>query len=288
MDWVLAIRTPWLTPLFKGFTFLGEEYFFLLILPLGYWLWRRDIMGRVGAILLFTVILNTFIKELFTIPRPTVEHLVQADGWSFPSGHAQTAMVLWGWLAWEIHKRWAYGLAGLLIVGIAASRVYLGVHFPGDVIGGVLIGFLTLVAYYYLLKVEPKVWLHIGPTRQSFFFFFVIMGWFMFFPHALPDAGLKSGAAFLGFWAGVLHERHYLLSQANARWPAAFLKVIVGLAGLIFCVYGLKLIFTSIGYQTDMAKFLRYGLAGFWISWGLPWLAVQFGWEDGKDQAATG
>lgn len=280
MDWVLAIRSDWLTPIFQGFSLLGEEYFFLLALPLGYWLWRRDAMGRVGAVLLFTVVLNAFIKELFHIPRPSIEHLMQAEGWSFPSGHAQMAMVLWGWLAWEIHRRWAYWTAGVLIVAIAASRVYLGVHYPQDVLGGILIGFLTLVAFFYLLNVRLKIWTTIGPTRQTFFLLFVLLGWYMFFPNQVPDEALKGGAALIGFWGGVLHERKYVASVASARLPMSIVKVIAGLLGVAFCVFGLKVIFTSIGYQTEMARFLRYLLAGAWIGWGLPWLAIQFGWEE--------
>jgi len=280
MDWILEFRTPCLTPIFKGFSFLGDEYFFLLVLPLGYWLWNRGIMGRTGAILLFSAVLNGFLKEIFAIPRPSVEHLVYAEEFSFPSGHAQTAMVLWGWLAIEIHKRWAYWLAGVLVVGISASRVYLGVHFPTDVIAGILIGGVTLVGFYYLFRVDPKIWHHIGPTRQIFFWFFVLMGLFMAFPHDVPGSTLKAGAALIGFWGGVLHERKILKGVAGWRWPAGLLKTLTGLAGLVFCVYGLNLIFISIGYHTDMARFIRYFLAGSWISWGLPWLAVQIGWEE--------
>ena len=133
MEWVLSIRAEWLTPLMKAFTFLGDEEFFLLFLPLAYWLWRKDVTGRTGIILLLTFVINALLKGLFQVPRPdTIEHLVHADDWSFPSGHSQGAMVLWGWLAYELKEKWAYVTALVLILGVGFSRVYLGVHFPTD------------------------------------------------------------------------------------------------------------------------------------------------------------
>ena len=81
MEWVLSIRAEWLTPIMKTFTFLGDEEFFLLFLPLSYWLWRKHVMGRTGMVLLFTFVINAVIKGIFEIPRPEViDHLVHEIG----------------------------------------------------------------------------------------------------------------------------------------------------------------------------------------------------------------
>ncbi|NQT64363.1 MAG: phosphatase PAP2 family protein [Candidatus Marinimicrobia bacterium] len=279
MEWVLSVRAEWLTPIMKIFTFLGDEEFFLLFLPLAYWLWRKRVMGRVGMVLLFTFVLNAVIKGIFQVPRPDViEHLVHADDWSFPSGHSQGAMVLWGWLAFELKDKRAYIIAAILIAGVGFSRIYLGVHYPTDVLGGFLIGFITLFIYSWLLKLSPPGWARLGPTRQSLIFFVLLMGLFMLVPE-LSEVAIKGGAAFIGFLAGYLHEKKYLSCSLKPGMNLVISKLVMGLVGIVLIWMGLKQVFISIGYITDMAMFIRYTLLGAWISFGAPYLFCQFGWN---------
>ena len=279
MEWVLSVRAEWLTPIMKIFTFLGDEEFFLLFLPVAYWLWRKQIMGRVGMVLLFTFVLNAIIKSIFQVPRPDlIEHLVHADDWSFPSGHSQGAMVLWGWLAYELKDRRAYIVAAILIAGVGFSRVYLGVHYPSDVLGGFFVGFCTLLIYAWLLKLEPHGWVPLGPTRQSIIIFVLLMGIFMLVPE-LSKVAIKGGAAFIGFLAGYLHEKKYLSCSLKPGMNLLISKLVLGLVGIVVIWMGLKQIFISIGYTTDMAMFIRYTLLGAWISFGAPYLFCQFGWN---------
>ena len=282
MEWVLSVRAEWLTPIMKVFTFLGDEEFFLLFLPLAYWLWRKQIMGRVGMVLLFTFVLNAIIKGIFQVPRPDlIEHLVHADDWSFPSGHSQGAMVLWGWLAYELKDRRAYIVAAILIAGVGFSRVYLGVHYPSDVLGGFFVGFLTMLIYAWLLKLEPHGWVGLGPTRQSIIIFVLLMGMFMLVPE-LSEVAIKGGAAFIGFLAGYLHEKKYLSCSLKPGMNLLISKLVLGLVGIVVIWMGLKQIFVTIGYTTDMAMFIRYTLLGAWISFGAPYLFCQFGWNQEK------
>ena len=279
MEWVAGFRTDWLTVIMKGFSLLGEEEFFLLFLPIAYWLWRKDILGRTGIVLLFTFLLNALIKGIFQIPRPeVVEHLVTVEDWSFPSGHAQAAMVLWGWLAWEFKLRWGFILAGVIILGVGLSRIYLGVHTPLDVLGGWSLGFLTLAGYAYLLTLKPRGWTHLGPSRQSITVFVILMGLFMLVPE-VSNVALKGGAAFLGFLTGILHEKRYLASSLKRDVPSQALKLLVGFMGILLIWIGLKQVFLSIGYVSDITLFLRYLLLGAWIGFGAPYLFSHLGWD---------
>lgn len=279
MEWVLSIRADWLTPVMKIFTFLGDEEFFLLFLPLAYWLWRKHVMGRVGMVILFTFVLNALIKGIFQVPRPDiVEHLVHADDWSFPSGHSQGAMVLWGWLAYELKDKRGYLMAAFLIAGVGFSRVYLGVHYPTDVLGGYVIGLTTLFIYAWILKLEPPGWLYLGPTRQSLIIFVLLMGVFMLVPE-LSEVAIKGGAAFIGFLTGYLHEKKYQACSFKPGMSLVLSKLVLGMVGIILIWIGLKQVFLSIGYTTDMAMFIRYALLGGWISYGAPYLFCKFGWN---------
>lgn len=280
MNGLISMRSDWLTPIMKGFTFFGDEEFFLIFLPLAFWLWKKDVLGRTGMVLLFTFVLNSIVKGFFQIPRPDATlHLVSAADWSFPSGHAQSSIVLWGWLAWEFRKTAGFIFASLLVLMIGISRIYLGVHYPVDIVGGYAIGFVTLAVYGWLLKQRPVGWRRLGPTRQSMVIFVLLMALMMLAPE-VSEAGIKGGGAFIGFVAGYLHERKHLGCVLKPGMGLILSKLVLGVVGILLLWIGVKQVFISIGYTSDMAIFIRYTLLGAWISFGAPYLFCRFGWND--------
>ena len=111
-------------------------------------------------VLVWAGIGNSIIKHIVRRDRPTVDRLVAASSYSFPSGHAITAMLLWGTLivllGWTLrrHRCWRWLLIGVLsvwIVVIGLTRVYVGVHYPSDVVAGWSLGFvlLTVTQWYF-------------------------------------------------------------------------------------------------------------------------------------------
>jgi len=72
---------------------------------------------------------------------------VQVSGGGLPSGHTQGAVVVWGYLVSQFRRRTLWILAGFLMIGIPLSRLYLGVHFPTDLLGGYILGALCLTIY---------------------------------------------------------------------------------------------------------------------------------------------
>lgn len=108
---------------------------------------------------------NTLLKLFFNRPRPSVEHLVSAGGTSFPSGHSMGSMLFYGTFIFLMpkfiqNKRLCLAiqiLLGLLILGIGTSRIYVGVHYPTDVLGGFLMGAAWLLfSYPYFKKYDFK------------------------------------------------------------------------------------------------------------------------------------
>lgn len=109
-----------------------------------------------------TNLLNYFVKMIFYRPRPEWS-LVTELGYSFPSAHAMISMVFYGYFIYFTHKnlksRWKIVveiLFGLLIFSIGVSRIYLGVHYPSDVLGGYALGFIWLMVCIHYTKVLSK------------------------------------------------------------------------------------------------------------------------------------
>lgn len=132
----------------------------MVIFSLGLW-WRKKYQGaafffvNVGV---FALAVNTILKSLVERPRPIITHLVAAGGFSFPSGHSMNVTLMYGSLIIlcnlyvdRLHLRAAFNtLLTLLIITICLSRVYLGVHFPSDVLAGSALAWSELLVSRYL------------------------------------------------------------------------------------------------------------------------------------------
>ena len=147
-----GISHPWLDTFFIGVTQTAGEWVIVPLLGTAVTLWRQQ--KNVVAIMIlvsFTgaVGLNTLLKHLFARPRPQIfPPLMVETSFSFPSGHTMTAVAFYGLLAillWRSQRYpWAI-LSGLWVFIVAVSRVYLGVHYPSDVLASLTVGAIWLV-----------------------------------------------------------------------------------------------------------------------------------------------
>ncbi len=153
LEWIQTIRTPFFDHLFVWITVLGEEYFAMAVVCLILWCVDKKMGYKIGIAYISTFILNIFIKEIFQIPRPFIldRNLTPirpetATGFSFPSGHTQGIASLSTSLMLEIRRRWIYITGSVLIVLMAMSRMYLGVHTLMDVAAGAAVGIAWVYA----------------------------------------------------------------------------------------------------------------------------------------------
>jgi undecaprenyl-diphosphatase len=156
-DAIRSVHSDTMTIWMKIFTELGSEFLVILMIVifaavLAFIGYRRELifyLGVIGA----SALLNLLLKAIFQRARPDINRIVEASGFSFPSGHSMSAFTLYGitiYFLWKhLRHRWmrmAVILIGtVLIVMIGISRIYLGVHYPSDVIGGYLISAAWLI-----------------------------------------------------------------------------------------------------------------------------------------------
>ena len=158
MEWILSIRSPTITPLFQYITWLGYSDFLFLFIPFCYWFCDRKIYGALPQFVFISALVNSLAKSFFQDPRP--DNSLNIDPWlntfdpsfGFPSGHAHLAVVIWGFIFLKSNNIFIKAVAMFLLVSVSFSRIYLGVHDIGDVIGGMILGIISLLFIELLLK----------------------------------------------------------------------------------------------------------------------------------------
>lgn len=148
---VHRLSTPWLDMLMIGISWIGSPGAFLVTPIAMVWLWRQRRLVAALTLVVSTVgagLLNLWLKLFFARPRPSIFPPVIIDtSYSFPSGHTMGAVALYGFLAymfWQQRRRvWAL-LAMLFVLLIALSRIYLGVHYPSDILGALAVSIIWL------------------------------------------------------------------------------------------------------------------------------------------------
>ena len=269
--------SPTLDLPFKVLTSLGDKEFYLLLMPLVYWC----INGRVGArlflLLLVSAYLNEAAKLLVDQPRPfhydpRVIKFVHEDSGGLPSGHTQSTVVVWGYLASRFKKRPLWLLAGFLIIAIPLSRIYLGAHFPTDLLGGYAIGALVL---FLFIRLDPAIeaWF----IRKGML---IQLGGAVGLPLVMifvipsgTDGLLTALGALMGVATGVVLERHWVGFCSDGPWWQRVIRYLVGIVILFGAWLGLRSAF----HQLEPAGFyrvVRYALVGMWGGLGAPWLFV--------------
>ncbi|TFG69896.1 MAG: phosphatase PAP2 family protein [Anaerolineales bacterium] len=270
--------SPALDGIFKAFTYAGEEDFFFLLLPIVAWCIDRRAGLRLAIVFLLSSYIGTIIKELTNQPRPyqfdsRVQMLFETTGKAFPSLHTQNTTVIWGFLASQARKTWVWIIAGVLFVGVPLSRVYLGLHFPTDLLGGYIFGIVILLLF---LRIEQPIELkfHQLPTGWKLVIAILIpLLLFLSFPSTDETVSSATGVVF-GAWTGIILERLWVrFSTAGALWKRVG-RFLVGIAGVMVLRVGLKALFGDFQPES-LFRFIRYGAIGIWFTLGAPWLFVK-------------
>ena len=284
--WVQAHSFPALDWVSKIFTVLGYEELYLLLLPLIYWCISREIGIGLGYLSMLSAWLNSTIKYIFAIPRPAGPGIEMKaprleTSPSFPSGHAQSAVANWGYLAVRF-RHWAVrAFAVLAILGIGLSRIVLGVHFPQDVLAGWLIGLVLLAAYAAL---EPHVKRWFGEQRVVGRVALAVgLPVLLMLVHPADTNGLypaegavTPSAALVGLGIGVIMERKWIRFRVDGASWQRVARYLLGVVIVAALWVGPKLLLPEgMAYGVEAAiRSVRYALLGWAVAFFCPWLFI--------------
>jgi len=276
----------WLDFIMVAFTQLGNEMFYILVIPFLFWCVNKRIATIVGIAFLLSAAINDIAKFLFINPRPDAANLapqiaelnrmycpVNSPG--FPSGHAQSAVVFWGTLAYVVKHRLFTIFSLFLIIAISYSRLYLGVHFLGDVAGGIILGTVIFLCVIALIPHYDRLW-NTGIIPAVVFF--VILP----FVIAIVLTGneiAKSLGVLSGFAIGFILNNDKSEEITFSIVPA-LVKFVIGITIILGIKEGLKIVFPS----SNVFDFIRYWFMGLWVSYGAPALFMKIPYLSKKSE----
>lgn len=162
----ILLISDFATPIAKFITNLGGAIFLIVLTVLLFILIKNKKIGAsIFGNLVIVTALNQLLKFILHRPRPTEYRIIETIGYSFPSGHSMVSMAFYGYLMYLTYKyiknkylKWTIIIVlSLLICLIGISRIYLGVHYTSDVLGGFLISISYLVIYITAVNKFLKV-----------------------------------------------------------------------------------------------------------------------------------
>lgn len=280
LRWLEGLRTPWLDSLMAAVTELGDETVFMVAGLVILWCvnkrwgFRFLLTGLTGSVI------NQLLKGIFLIPRPWVldpsftiveSARAGATGYSFPSGHTQSAATMFGTLAMWSRRRWSTLLCVVMVLLVGFSRMYLGVHTPLDVGVSLLTGVVTVVLLCQLCDwAEPSSrrlgWLLAGCVGLAL----ALLLYVLLAPAReanVPEFdahGVKAAWQLMGAMAGLalawMLDEKRVHFDTRAVWWAQALKLLGGLGLVLLVKGGLKPLFAMLFGKAEWTTGLRYFL----------------------------
>ena len=260
LKWLETIRTGFLTALFEGITILGEETLIILLVVALWFAYDKRLAKKLFFVTICSTGLNGVVKNIAQVPRPfdkgiTPVRQQTATGFSFPSGHTQNFATVSTLCAIQYKKKWLTTTVAILITLVAFSRLYLGVHYPSDVIVGSAFGVGMAFFGSYMFehaKNEKKLYLTVLAVFVPFVIGFLITANERF-ADFFKVFGMMCGLTLVAF----LEEKGASISY-DVPWWKKLLRIVIGVALAFALKEGLKVLKMG-GLHLDlMLDALRY------------------------------
>ncbi len=283
--WLQSLRNGFLDFFFQAVSWLGEEYFFIIVLGAVYWTVSKRFGEFLGIALASSITLNNTLKGIFNMPRPFEEYPDQvvnmreytATGSAFPSGHTQSSATLFFSFHAYLKRRALFVAAIVLTILMMLSRMYLGVHYIQDVVVGALLGIGVAVFNAFVFKRLA------GSPRKLHMYY---LGLVLVFVPAFVLIGVndfyKGYGILTGIVAALLFEKRFVGFDMDIRGWKKILRLVLGLGLMVAVLIGVKAFFGVFGAEEgtfgfDVLDYIRYFLVAF-VGFGVyPWMFKKLG-----------
>ncbi|MCL2043238.1 MAG: phosphatase PAP2 family protein [Treponema sp.] len=293
LDWIRHIQSganPPLSMFMRIITGMGSITAYMILLPLIYWCIDEKKCLRLGIILLISVWITVILKLILDQPRPFFAEydpsvgLIPEKLGGFPSGHAQNSLVLLMIIASWGKKKLFFAIAALFCLLIGFSRIYLGVHFPTDVLGGWLIGGFLLCIYFLTGKRIETLLASNSPRAGLLACAALAFAMIMYRPSQEP---LMPAGFLLGLGTGYFLCRRYIGFTASkdnrsgsppgsgvVKYLVLAVRFALGITVmvLLYVLTGKIISYFSQTGNYDLLVFIRFVLIALWVTAGAPWL----------------
>ncbi|MDD3477588.1 MAG: phosphatase PAP2 family protein [Candidatus Izemoplasmatales bacterium] len=289
IHWLQSFRNGFWDAFFQLWTMFGEELVIIGVLGYLYWAYNKKVGEQVGVTVFLSLVMNSIIKVIVARPRPfVVDDTITnvrpstSGGYAFPSGHTQGASTLFGSIAVWMKKRWITIVATIIIVMVAVSRMYLGVHYFSDVVVGGLLGIGMAFLMNRFFQKSKHIdrfyqWLLVGSAGA--FLAALIVYSILYRNETYPGTEIyahledvsKMLGSMVGFVVGVRFEQSKVkFSQHQVLWKNAIrfvggVAVVMAVRLLLKAVFGLivnpeELVDLNMfqSYLASLFDFLRY------------------------------
>ena len=271
-----AIRNvlPGLGDFFLLVTQLGSDLFYIVLLLVGYWAFNKRESIILTYVLIVSILSNYWLKVIIATERPPTSYWflgADAPNYSTPSGHSQLSASLYGWVAVRIKTWWMALLAFVLTFLIGISRIYLGVHYLGDVLIGWGLGILIVIVFYRLEKPAREFFSQYKFEHLLLSVFFI--GLLMTLVAALipppPNDNFGAlGGLTMGLALGLALENRFVgfsVEAPNGQKWRLVLRVVIGLTLVIGVMIGLSPILPSEDLLLRTARYFLTAMTGIFV-----------------------
>ena len=293
---------PQLVGVMALITSMGEELFYLAVLPAVYWSIDKRLGRQLGYVFLLSAAINNVAKNLARQPRPfwldPSVRLRDAESYGLPSGHAQHATAVYLLLAAWVRRGWMWPLAFGFILLMSLSRIYLGVHFIQDVIVGFILGLVVLGLFLFWQRAFAERFsrrilgrrlliMIVIPAALALVYVSVLLllgapnmdvPWAEFVPAAELTAHedvVSTLAGLLGFGVGMILESSRVRFRADGPIWQRIVRYALGIA-VALGIWSLRAVLPADPEWVALPlRFLRYLLLLLWVTYFAPWVFVK-------------
>lgn len=279
LEYLRNISTSFTDKIFEAITMVGEQEILIVIMVFIYFLFNKKAGQRIAFSVFTSLLVNNGIKALVKRPRPfdlypdriIPARVETATGYSFPSGHAQGSAATYTSLGILINKKKVWIIISILILLIAGSRIFLGVHYPSDAITGVLIGItIAIIGNILHKRVEDNFKKQITLYSTVAVLFFPLL--FVFWQYRNTEHFYRlykdfytGYAFFIGYMIAVALEYRYVDFDCKNPRKIRIIRSVVALIIVLALQMGLKNILPNDNVLYDMLRYFLLSFVGLGI-----------------------